>query len=64
MKQKLNNDGKVLTDSNANTDASNNPQVNPVSCFWCFNELTHTLFVLLCLTGKQYVSNQNYIPAF
>ncbi|XP_055358250.1 dystonin isoform X26 [Betta splendens] len=28
VKQKLNNDGKVLTDSNANTDTSNNPQVS------------------------------------
>lgn len=47
MKQSLNNDGNAMKDSNANTDASNKPQVNNMYyfCFFlfvfAFNMLPH-----------------------
>jgi len=41
VKQNQNNDGKGLKDGNANTDASNNPQVNTV---WLWPFVCSALF--------------------
>lgn len=66
MKQTPNNDGNALKDSNANTDASNKPQVNNVYCLWCF--LVCPVFIcchifvvhekMLWFNGEEYFSNQ------
>lgn len=59
VKQTPNNDGTAPKDSNANTDASNKPQVNNVCvlfcCFWCFFTLpvVHKSF---CLMVTEYFS--------
>lgn len=72
MKQTPNNDGNAQKDSNANTDASNKPQVNSVYCFLCFLVCPVLIFCRICVVhdrmlwfyGKEYFYNQNDIAAF